>query len=186
MEQIGTYLLAFVETGGLLAPIVFISFHLIRPLLFLPVVVICISGGIIFGTVAGTVYSIIGITLSSIFFYGMIRWMPKSLTSFVRLREKWAGKHTTLTASQIALLRLIPFIHFHLLSLYLIEISHDFKDYTKVSLLSNIPLAVVYTSIGQHLTSLSPMSVLLFVTILFVFIYMFRQKKMIMKWQDFF
>src|SRR5699024_9018380 len=77
-----------VETVSIFAPVLFISFHLLRPLFFLPVVVICISGGMIFGTVAGTIYSIIGITLSSIFFYGIIHWMPKSFHKLTNLREK--------------------------------------------------------------------------------------------------
>ncbi len=32
MELLGNYLLAFIETGGLFAPVLFISFHLLRPL----------------------------------------------------------------------------------------------------------------------------------------------------------
>src|SRR5699024_1558769 len=90
------------------------------------------------------------------------------------------------TPSQIALLRLVPFIHFHLLSLYLIEISNGFKDYTKASLLTNIPLAVVYTSFVQHLSGFSPLTVMLFLVILFVCIHIFRHQEVIMKWNDFF
>src|SRR5699024_2431042 len=116
----------------------------------------------IFGTAAGTIYSIIGITLSSIFFYGIIHWIPKSYHKLTKFSEKWLGKQLILTPSHIALLRLVPFIHFHLLSLYLIEISNGFKDYTKASLLTNIPLAVVYTSFGQHLSGFSPLTVMLF------------------------
>ncbi|HLR79102.1 MAG TPA: VTT domain-containing protein [Bacillota bacterium] len=187
MELFETHVINFlVETGSIFAPVLFISFHLLRPLFFLPVVVICISGGMIFGTVAGTIYSIIGITLSSIFFYGIIHWMPKSFHKLTNLREKWLGKQLILTPSQIALLRLVPFIHFHLLSLYLIEISNGFKDYTKASLLTNIPLAVVYTSFGQHLSGFSPLTVMLFLVILFVCIHIFRHQEVILKWNDFF
>lgn len=88
MEVFGNYLMAFIGTGGLFAPILFISFHLLRPLFFLPVVFICISGGILFGAVAGTVYSIIGITLSSVVFYYIIKWMPKSFNKLVRVKKK--------------------------------------------------------------------------------------------------
>ncbi|WP_335338781.1 hypothetical protein [Lentibacillus amyloliquefaciens] len=91
MEQFGTYIMVFIETGGLLAPILFISFHLLRPLFFLPVAFICISGGILFGTVAGTLYSLIGITLSSIIFYAIIRWMPRTFKKLVNLKRKLMG-----------------------------------------------------------------------------------------------
>lgn len=186
MELFGNYLMAFIETGGLFAPLLFISFHLLRPLTFLPVVFICITGGILFGAVAGTVYSIIGITLSSIFFYYIIRWMPKTFAKLVGVKKKLIGSNSQLTTSQITLLRLVPFIHFHLLSLCLIEISEGFKDYTKSSLLSNIPLAVVYTSIGGWISNLTPLHIFVFMVALLPLLYLMRRKEIIIKWQEFF
>ncbi|OZU89763.1 alkaline phosphatase [Virgibacillus indicus] len=186
MDQLGTYIMAFIETGGLFAPILFISFHLLRPLFFLPVVFICISGGILFGPVAGTLYSLIGITLSSVIFYFIIKWMPGTFEKLVRVKQKMIGKHSELTTPQITLLRLIPFIHFHLLSLCLIEISTNFRDYTKSSLLSNIPLAFVYTSIGGWISNLTPLYIFAFLITLLPLIYVLRRKEIIIKWRDFF
>lgn len=186
MELVGHYLMAVIETGGLFAPLLFISFHLLRPLFFLPVVFICISGGVLFGAVAGTVYSVIGITLSSIIFYGMIHWMPNTFNKLTHLKQKLTGKYTNMTTPQITLLRLIPFIHFHLLSLFLIEVSTDFKDYTKSSLLSSIPFAVMYTSIGQWISKLSPFFIFIFFVALLLLIYLIRKKEINIKWHDFF
>lgn len=186
MEHIGEYFMTYIELGGLLAPVLFIGFHLLRPLLFLPVVFICVSGGVLFGTVAGTIYSVIGITLSSIAFYGIIHWMPKTFAKLLQLKQKLLGYQSELTTPQIALLRLIPFIHFHLLSVCLIEISGSFRDYTKSSLLSNIPLAVVYTSIGKWISSLSPFHVVICLLALLPLIYLIRRKEISIKWQDFF
>jgi uncharacterized membrane protein YdjX (TVP38/TMEM64 family) len=186
MELFGNYIMAIVQTGGLFAPLLFISVHLLRPLFFLPVVFICISGGIIFGVFYGTVFSIIGITLSSMIFYIVIQWMPKTSKRLMRMKKKLIGKHTELTTTQIALLRIIPFIHFHLLSLCLIEITSNFSDYTKSSLLTNIPLALLYTSIGGWLSSLSPMHILVSLLALLLLIYALRRKEIIIKWEDFF
>lgn len=186
MEVFGNYIMTFIGMGGILAPILFISFHLLRPLFFLPVVFICISGGVLFGPVAGTVYSIIGITLSSFIFYMMISWAPKSFKKLLGIKKKLIGKDAELTTSQIALLRLVPFIHFHLLSLCLIEISASFKEYAKSSLLSNVPLAFVYTSIGGWVSNLTPLHIFVFLMLLLPFIYLLRRKEIIIKWQDFF
>src|SRR5690625_5771424 len=101
MELVGHYLMAIVETGGLFAPLLFITFHLLRPLVFLPVIFICISGGILFGAVAGTIYSVIGITLSSIIFYGMIHWMPNTFQKLVKIKEKLAGKYTKIGRAHV-------------------------------------------------------------------------------------
>lgn len=186
MELFGQYIMAIVQTGGLFAPLLFIMVHLIRPMFFLPVVFICVSGGILFGVFAGTVYSIIGITLSSILFYIFIQWMPKLSKRLLRMKQRLIGKHTELTVTQITLLRLIPFIHFHLLSLCLLEISSNFKDYMKSSLITNIPLALIYTSVGGWLSNLSPMHILLSLSALLLLIYALRRKEIVIKWEDFF
>ncbi|WP_085991729.1 TVP38/TMEM64 family protein [Oceanobacillus senegalensis] len=186
MEYVGNYIMAFIEMGGLLSPLFFICFHLIRPLFFIPVIFICVSGGILYGPIAGTIYSIVGITLSSVLFYGIIHRMPKKLERLVNLKQKILGKHAEVNTSQVALLRLIPFIHFHLLSLCLIEISAGLKDYTRSSLLSTIPLSIVYTSIGGWLSNLSPFHIVIFLIGLLPFIYLLRSKEIIIKWQDFF
>lgn len=186
MELFGSYLMTVVETGGIFAPLLFISFHLLRPLFFLPVVFICISGGILFGAVAGTVYSLIGITLSSMGFYGFIRWMPKTFKRLIHLKGKLIRNHSELTTSQIAILRLIPFIHFHLLSLCLIEVSQGFKEYTKSSLLTNIPLAFVYTSIGKWMSNLSPLYIIVLLLSILPLIYVLRRKEVVIKWNEFF
>jgi len=186
MELIGSYLMTFIETGGIFAPLLFISFHLIRPLFFLPVIFICIFGGVLFGTVAGTFYSVIGITLSSIIFYIAIQWMPKTFNKLINIKHKFIGKHSVMTTPQITLLRLIPFIHFQLLSFCLIETSASFKDYTKSSLLSSIPVAVVYTSIGKWISSLSPIYVFLIFIAILPLVYLFRKKEIYIKWHEFF
>ena len=185
MELVGHYLMAIIQTGGLFAPLLFISFHLLRPLFFLPVIFICISGGVLFGAVAGTVYSVIGITLSSVIFYAMVHFMPNTFKKLAKIKTKLAGKYTNITTSQVTLLRLIPFIHFHLLSLFLIEVSADFKDYTKSSLLSSIPFAVIYTSIGQWISNLSPIVIFAFFAALLPLIYLMRKKESNIKWHDF-
>lgn len=186
MTLVGNYLMAFMETSGIFAPLIFISCHLVRPLFFLPVILICISGGVLFGAVAGTLYSVIGITLSSLIFYMIIKWMPRTFNNFVHVKQKLIGKHSTITTPQITLLRLIPFIHFQLLSFCLFEISSDFKDYTKSSLLSSIPVALVYTSLGQWMASLSPIYIFLIFLAILSLVYLFRKKVNYIKWNEFF
>ncbi|WP_152654818.1 TVP38/TMEM64 family protein [Oceanobacillus sp. CFH 90083] len=186
MEYVGNYLLVIVEMGGVLSPLLFILLHLIRPMLFLPVVFICISGGILFGPVAGSVYSIIGITMASFLFYVMAGWMPKSMDKLIILKQRLLGRNTEMTTAQITLLRLIPFIHFHLLSLCLIETNQTFRGYAKSSFISNIPLAIIYTSIGGWISQLSPVYIAAFIIALLPTLYLFRRKEIIIKWQEFF
>src|SRR5690625_252274 len=186
LEWIDHHLQLSIEAVGIFAPILFISFHLLRPFLFLPIILICIIGGVIFGTLAGTFYSIIGITISCIVFYGIIQKLPRTLKVFSRYKQKFIGKHTQLTTAQVTLLRLIPFIHFHALSLFLIETSNDFREYTKVSLFSSIPLAIVYTTIGRWLSELSPWQIASIILLFLPLLYALRHKYKTIKWDDFF
>ncbi|MEQ6375707.1 VTT domain-containing protein [Bacillaceae bacterium S4-13-58] len=186
MEEMASQIMTAIETSGRLAPLLFILIHVIRPIFFLPVAFITVFGGVLFGTIYGSIYSMIGVTLSSLSFYIMIKLMPKMLNKFTRLKEKVMGKYPSLSMKQIALLRLIPFIHFHLLSLCVIELSSNFKEYTRASFLSNIPLAVVYTSFGQWISNLSPAMAIVAVALLLPMIYLLRSKEVIVKWEDFF
>ncbi|WP_181349786.1 TVP38/TMEM64 family protein [Thalassobacillus sp. CUG 92003] len=154
MSETSMAAIDWLQRSGSLAPLLFILIHLLRSFLFIPVMVLCISGGILFGIVAGTVYSIIGIMLSSLLFYRFIGHLPSVFHRLQKVYQKLSKRGSILTVKQVTVLRLIPFIHFHLLSFCLIEISADFREYTKASLISNFPLAIVYTSLGQSLSGL--------------------------------
>ncbi len=129
MDQVGVSMLTVVATGGLFAPLLFVLLYLLRPALFLPVVFLCISGGILFGAVAGTILSIIGITASSMLFYGIAQRFPRSANRILMLKQKLIGRHTSFTTGQVALMRLVPFIHFHILSVCLMENNRSWRSW---------------------------------------------------------
>ncbi|TCT25031.1 putative membrane protein YdjX (TVP38/TMEM64 family) [Melghiribacillus thermohalophilus] len=186
MEHLGSWILTIVESSGTMAPVLFIILHLLRPFFFLPVAFICVSGGILFGMVTGTVYSVIGVTLSSIAFYQMASSAPGMINRLIRLKGKMLGEHTKLSKGQLILLRLMPFIHFHLLSLCIIEMSKSFREYVRLSVMSNVPLAFVYTSFGKWISTMSPLVMGMVVIALLPLLYLIRQKEIVMKWEDFF
>ncbi len=186
MGETSSAILQWLEHQEAWAPLLFIAIHLLRPFLFLPVMLVCITGGVLFGPIAGTAYSIIGTMLSSLLFYRMIRVLPSGLKRLRDLKEKWLKRNSNLTVQQVAILRLVPFIHFHLLSYCLLEISSDFKEYTKSSLFANFPLAVVYTSVGQWITLFSIPAMVLFSGGLIALCFFIRKKYEVVLWSDFF
>ena len=186
MDQVGSVMLTVVATGGLFAPLLFIFLYLLRPALFLPVVFLCISGGILFGAVAGTILSIIGITASSLLFYAIAQRFPRSANRILMLKQKLIGKHTSFTTSQVALMRLVPFIHFHILSVCLMETNRNWRSYGKASFLSSIPLAAAYSFAGTWLRYL-PRAVFGGVMILvLICFYLMRKKVFTIIWEEFF
>ncbi|AST92810.1 MULTISPECIES: VTT domain-containing protein [Sutcliffiella] len=186
MDERLSVLYVMVETHWLLASIAFISFHILRQILFIPVVIICVAGGALFGGLLGSVYSIIGLTLSSLLFYLLYNQMPKIFGKILKMKEKWFGHRAELSVGQVTVLRLIPFIHFHLLSLCLIETTKNFREYVRASIIANIPIAIIYTVFGQFIRDFSPSMILLLLLLLSGLFFLVKDKYVIIKWEKFF
>ncbi|MBU9721173.1 MULTISPECIES: TVP38/TMEM64 family protein [Bacillaceae] len=175
-----------IEDAGWLAPILFIFVHLIRPFLFLPVIVVCIAGGILFGFLHGTLYSIIGLSLMSFFFYKVVDIFPSFRGRITRMKEKIL-KDRVLTLGQVMILRMMPFVHFHLLSLYLMEMTSSFKEYMRYSIGGVILPSLLYTAFGQAITEMPIyLSVLFFVLLITIFSYLGNRGTVTYKWNNFF
>lgn len=186
MDEKIALVFVFIESSGALAPLVFILFHVLRQFLFIPVAIVCMSGGILFGATLGTIYSTIGLTLSSMLFYFLFQKMPSTFHKILRMKEKWLGNKVHFTVGQIAILRLFPLIHFHLLSLCLIDMCKNPYTYLKASILTTFPMAFFYTVFGQFLREFSPTMMVVILLAMFLLFYLFREKQVIIKWRDFF
>lgn len=186
MEEQLSLLFVMVEVGGILAPLVFIFFHTLRQFLFIPPILVCIAGGILFGVTFGTIYSIIGLTINCLFFYFIIQRLPKMHRKISRLKQRWFGEYRNLTLGQITVLRLIPIFHYHLLNFCLLEKKKSFKAYIKGAFLSNIPLAFFYTIFGQFISQFSLTMIVILLFALGILVYILREKMTIIKWNDFF
>jgi uncharacterized membrane protein YdjX (TVP38/TMEM64 family) len=175
-----------VQSTGFLAPLFFIFMHILRQFLFIPVIVICIIGGVLFGTHFGTFYSIIGLTVASLSFYIISKQFPSFLQRFSGLKKKWLGKYTKLSVGQITVLRMIPFVNFSVLSLCILDRSASFKEYAKLSFWTHIPAAFCFTSFGAYFGKLSLITTIVLIGILIIFVYLLRERRVIIKWNDFF
>lgn len=91
-----------------------------------------------------------------------------------------------MTVGQIAVLRLIPFFHYHLLNICLLERRPDFKGFMKGSFAANLPLAFFYTVFGEFITKFSPGIIAMIVLAICILFYMMREKIAILTWEEFF
>lgn len=177
--------LSYIQSSSAYMPFIFIAFHLLRQPLFIPVFVVCVAGGVLFGSILGTIYSIIGLTLSNLCFYFIIGKFPKTKDKLLRLKDKLFGHHK-LNAPQISILRLLPFIHYYLLSLCLMESNKGMKDYLYKSFLTNIPLAFIYTIFGDSITHFSPAVIVFILVIFMVLLVGLRDRETVVSWKSFF
>jgi uncharacterized membrane protein YdjX (TVP38/TMEM64 family) len=78
---------AFLAPLGKWAPLTFIFCLAVRPVTLLPGQLFTAVGGMIFGTLAATIYSLVGSLLASALIYGLSRWLG------TRLLKRWSGSH---------------------------------------------------------------------------------------------
>ncbi|RNF39044.1 TVP38/TMEM64 family protein [Planococcus salinus] len=169
MEQFDQSLESLIHSAGWLAPFLFILLHVLRPILFLPVIVVCIAGGVLFGFFEGAILSFVGLSLMTLISYILVNKFPKFRHKMSRLKKK-LFQDRTISVSQVMILRIMPFVHFHLLSLYLMESTKSFREYMNYSVLGVILPAVVYTAFGQIITELSWISTaLLFLALALIY-----------------
>jgi uncharacterized membrane protein YdjX (TVP38/TMEM64 family) len=186
MNEDLSLLLIMVEAGGIIAPLAFVVFHLLRSFLFIPVSVVVVAGGVLFGTLWGTIYSVIGLMGVSVFFYVFIDRMPKTQERMIKIKNRWFGEYRNLTVGQIAILRLIPFVHYHLLSFCLKQRKPKFKEYMNASLVTNIPIALFFTIFGEYSSTFTPSVIVMILIGLTCLVYLLRERKNVIKWKDFF
>ncbi|MCJ7839801.1 VTT domain-containing protein [Lederbergia sp. NSJ-179] len=179
-------MLTFVQGTGTLAPLIFIFFHVVRQFIFIPVIMVCMAGGILFGSVLGTLYSMIGLLLLSALFYFCIRKMPSAYKKLLKIKNKWFGRYAKMTVGQIAILRLIPFFHYHLLNLCLLERRPDFKGFMKGAFATNLPVAFFYTVFGEFITHFTPTISVIILLALLMLVYILREKMSTVAWHEFF
>lgn len=175
-----------IEQSGWLAPLLFIMLHIFRQLFFIPVLLVCLLGGYLFGIVYGTIYSIFGLTAISFVFYFLAGFFPGLLSKLTRLKEKWFKNYHKLSFMQILVLRLVPFVHFHLVSLYLMEMSSNFKEYAKYSFYASIPPAFIFTAFGHLIHELPLISSVVLIILLLILFHFIGRKETTIKWQEFF
>lgn len=186
MDERLALLFVLTKSGGVFAPISFILFHVIRQFLFIPVPIVIITGGILFGTIWGTIYSFIGLMIPTLLFYFIIQKLPNTHMKLTKMKDWWFGEYRNLTVPQITVLRLIPFIHYHLMNFCLIERNHRFKAYCKNALITNMPLVLIYTVCGEFIRSFTPTMIVILLFALSILVYVLREKVTIIKWREFF
>lgn len=151
MEQFEHTLETFIAGFGWFAPLLFVLLHLLRPFLLLPVILVCVIGGVVFGFFEGALLSFIGLSLMSLVSYILVNKFPNFKKKMSELKIKMFSNRK-ISVGQVMVLRIMPFVHFHLLSLYLMEMTKSRKEYMYYSMLGLILPAVIYTAFGEAIT----------------------------------
>ena len=157
-----------VVAWGIWGPIIFMVLYAVGPSFLVPGAVMTIAGGLAFGTLWGSVYSLIGADVGALVAFGAGRWLGKSFVERIvgeRFREgmKKIAKHGF---QIIFYLRMVPVIPYNALNLLAGASPITFKDYFWASMIGMVPGTILFAFLGDALWH--PMSPRFFLALLLI------------------
>ncbi|MCC5857579.1 MAG: TVP38/TMEM64 family protein [Ectothiorhodospiraceae bacterium] len=136
---------------GFLAPLVFMAFYAVAAVAFLPGLVFTIAGGVLFGPVFGTFYSLTGATLGATLAFLVARYLASDWVAARaggRLQQLIQGVERE-GWRFVAFTRLVPVFPFNLLNYALGLTRIPLGHYVLASYVCMFPGAFAYTWIGH-------------------------------------
>ncbi len=163
---------SFVKNNGTMAPLVFIVITTVRPILFfLPSLGLTIVAGVLFGTVWGTVYVVIGGAFSTLVGFYFAKWLGrdaiKRLVEKHKLFAEIEKKSKLYGKNAILYMRLFN-LPWDIVSYWAGLSGIRFKDFYVASAIPLIPVSFLYTYFGSHV--FAPTSLGFIVSLLIMFL----------------
>ncbi|QUH19441.1 TVP38/TMEM64 family protein [Alkaliphilus sp. B6464] len=175
------YIQHIVESFGILGILVYILINSIRPFLFIPTTIMFISGGVIFGTIRGSIYTLTGLMVASSLSFFLARRFQKPFKKI--FGNKYLSKINSLSNDQVIrglfVMRVSPAFPFDPVS-YGSGISHmSYKQFCIGTLLGAFPKVILYTFLGDQINNIFSLQTLIVFVILLILAlcpYFFRKK----------
>ena len=144
-EDLRSWLLSY----GTWAPAIYIAIYTIRPLLLLPATPLCIAGGLAFGPLWGTIYTLIGFIGDAALAFAIgRRFGPRSGRDSDGLLGPWLTKLRRRPFRTIATLRLIPVVPFDAVSYAAGYNRVSFWPYLTATVIGTLPVTIAYSALG--------------------------------------
>jgi uncharacterized membrane protein YdjX (TVP38/TMEM64 family) len=143
----------WVLSFGILAPFLYILLNLVRPLTLFPISVLSLAGGLAFGALLGTVYTVLSATAGAVISYFFAKHfrghrLKKKRRTSARI-ELWQEKLRANGFYYILVLRIIPIINFDLVSYLAGASSLRLRSYISATLLGVLPGTLAYNLLGN-------------------------------------
>ncbi|MEQ8466731.1 TVP38/TMEM64 family protein [Coleofasciculus sp. E1-EBD-02] len=153
--------LLWVESLGVLAPIVFIVIYNLATVLFIPGSLLTLKGGCLFGVVWGSIYVTIAATLGAVCAFLIGRYLSRDwVCRQIESNPKFKAINQAVKKEGwkiVLLTRLSPIFPFNLLNYAFGVTQVSLRDYSLGSI-GMIPATVVYVYIGSLATDLATLT----------------------------
>ena len=177
----------WIESLGPWAPVVYIVIYALRPLVFFPASVLTLTGGVLFGAWFGTLYTLIGATLSAVVGYVMAERLSKLWSSSAPIDRLQKAKRQMEENGFIYVVwfRLVPFLNFDVVS-YVAGLARvKWLPFILATVIGMFPGTVAYNFLGGSLIAgdWRVIAAALTVVVLFTVISLIVRKKLQQKEQ---
>tara|TARA_Y100000310_G_scaffold261901_1_gene271431 strand:- start:82 stop:735 length:654 start_codon:yes stop_codon:yes gene_type:complete len=155
-----------VQNLGLLGPVVFVLLYVVIAVTFLPTSPFVVVGGALFGTIAGSIYSILGATLGSLVMFVAVRFLGKDFVDkFLKNRYPKLYSYDEKLAENglfaVTALRLASIFPLTGLTIALALTRVRFVDFLLGTFLGVIPSVIVLSYLGSSLATLNTLHIII-------------------------
>ncbi len=140
-----------VLSWGIWGPLAFVTLYAVGPSLLVPGAMMTIAGGLAFGTLWGSVYSLVGADLGALIAFAAGRFLGRGFVErSVNRRFHYLMQGVARHGFQIIFyLRMVPIIPYNALNLLAGASPITFRDYFWASMIGMVPGTIVWAFLGD-------------------------------------
>jgi len=161
----------WVEDFGIWAPIIFMGIFAVRPFTLIPLSIIALSSGLIFGPYMGTLYNMIGTVIGAATSFAAIRIFTDGAHIEDRNLDTIKEFKNDLEENgfkSVLMLRLIPVLNFDLITFFCAKMKVIWWKFLLATLVGTIPGSFMFGYFGSSLLKLKPMNLIILAGIIVV------------------
>lgn len=146
----------WVGESGKNAPLIYIGLFSILPIFFFPVPILAFGGGVLFGVLEGTLYTIVGAAINSAIMFYMTKYLGTDFFEeflnkrvSISLRKKFLTKNQKTLSGLFFVFRLIPLVSYNLIN-YISGLTEiKFLNYIATTIIGIIPGTIAFLNVGD-------------------------------------
>ena len=166
-----------IQNSGNLAPLIYIALFSILPTFFMPVTILAMAAGYVFGILPAGIYTFIAAFINSTLTYFLGKYVAYDFINdlanekypdvYNKLKEKSNGKEGFVF---MLIVRLLPFVPYTLLNYMSGAVGFNYLVFISSSMLGILPGIFIYTNIGTNLSELGSKNFYISILIFVIFV----------------
>ncbi|KGP70892.1 TVP38/TMEM64 family protein [Pontibacillus yanchengensis] len=155
---------SWVENFGIWAPVVIILIFIIRPFTLIPLSIIAVACGLLFGRYMGTLYIVSGTVLGALLSLFVLRYFLGEIQINDEQKQNLNALKKDLEEhgfKSVLMIRLLPGVNFDLVTYICARVEVKWWKYTLATLVGTLPGSILFGFFGSSLLSLKPQSIII-------------------------